>query len=65
MKDFFRDNGFWLLLIALLLSILLGLASVLLSGSTDPLSNLANTITAPFKNGVSAALDWAVFSYAP
>ena len=59
MKDFFRDNGFWLLLIALLLSILLGLASVLLSGSTDPLSNLANTLTAPFKNGVSAALDWA------
>lgn len=65
MKDFFRDNGFWLLLIALLLSILLGLASVLLSGSTDPLSNLANTITAPFKNGVSAALDWAegVYGY--
>ena len=49
MKDFFRDNGFWLLLIALLLSILLGLGSVILSGSTDPLSNLANTLTSPFK----------------
>ena len=65
MKDFFRDNGFWLLLIALLLSILLGLASVLLSGSTDPLSNLANTLTAPFNTAVSAALDWAegVYGY--
>jgi len=57
-KDFFRDNGFWLLLIALLLSILLGLGSVLLGGGTDPLSNFANTVTAPFKSGVSAAMDW-------
>lgn len=65
MKDFFRDNGFWLLLIALLLSILLGLGSVILSGSTDPLSNLANTLTSPFKIGVSAMLDWAegVYGY--
>ena len=65
MKDFFRDNGFWLLLIALLLSILLGLGSVILSGSTDPLSNLANTLTSPFKSGVSAMLDWAegVYGY--
>jgi len=64
-KDFFRDNGFWLLLIALLLSILLGLGSVILSGSTDPLSNLANTLTSPFKSGVSAMLDWAegVYGY--
>ena len=65
MKDFFRDNGFWLVLIALLLSILLGLGSVILSGSTDPLSNLANTLTSPFKSGVSAMLDWAegVYGY--
>ena len=65
MKDFFRDNGFWLLLIALRLSILLGLGSVILSGSTDPLSNLANTLTSPFKSGVSAMLDWAegVYGY--
>ena len=65
MKDFFRDNGFWLLLIALLLSILLGLGSVILSGSTDPLSNLANTLTSPFKSWVSAMLDWAegVYGY--
>ena len=65
MKDFFRDNGFWLLLIALLLSILLGLGSVILSGSTDPLSNLANTLTSPFESGVSAMLDWAegVYGY--
>lgn len=65
MKDFFRDNGFRLLLIALLLSILLGLGSVILSGSTDPLSNLANTLTSPFKSGVSAMLDWAegVYGY--
>ena len=38
---------------------------VILSGSTDPLSNLANTLTSPFKSGVSAMLDWAegVYGY--
>ena len=40
MKDFFRHNGGWLLVIALLLSILIGLTSAFMGGNADPLSNL-------------------------
>ena len=59
MKDFLRQNGIWLLIIALLLSILLGLGSALLGGNADPLSNLANMVATPVRGGISAALDWA------
>ena len=65
MKDFFRQNGILLLVIALLLSILIGVGSALLGGDADPLSNFVNTVTAPVRGGVSAALDWTegVYSY--
>lgn len=65
MKDFFRQNGILLLVIALLLSILLGLATMLLGGSADPLSNVVNTVTAPIRGGIAAAADWAegVYTY--
>lgn len=65
MKDFLRQNGIWLLIIALLLSILLGISSVLLGGTADPLSDLANVVITPVRGGISAALDWAegVYSY--
>lgn len=65
MKDFFRQNGIWLLVIALLLSILIGITSFLLGGSADPFSNAVNTVTAPVRGGVSAVLDWAegVYNY--
>ena len=65
MKDFFRHNGVWLLVIALLLSILIGLTSAFMGGNADPLSNLVNTVTAPVRSGIAAAADWAegVYSY--
>lgn len=59
MKNFFRNNGALLLVIALLLSILVGLGSAFLGGNADPLSNLVTTVTAPVRGGVSAVLDWA------
>jgi len=62
-KDFFRNNGGLLLVIALLLSLLLGITSVFLSGTTDPISNVMTAVTAPFRNGVSAALAWAEGAY--
>ena len=40
MKDFLRRNGIWLLVIALLLSILIGVSSAFMGGNADPLSNL-------------------------
>ena len=57
MKDFFRRNGVWLLLIAFLLSVLIGISSAVMGGNADPLSNLVTTIVTPIRNGVAAAGD--------
>ena len=65
MKDFLRKNGILLLVIALLLSILIGIGSAVLGGNADPLSNVANTVTAPIRGGISAVAGWAegVYTY--
>ena len=65
MKQFFRQNGILLLIIALLLSILIGAGSVLTGKRADPFADALNTITAPVRGGISAALDWAesVYTY--
>lgn len=59
MKDFLRHNGAWLLVIALLLSILIGLTSAFMGGNADPLSNLVNTVTSPVRSGIAAVANWA------
>ena len=59
MKDFLRNNGIWLLVIALLLSVLIGVGSSLMGGNTDPLSNAVTTVTAPIRNGIAAVAGWA------
>lgn len=58
MKDFLRRNGIWLLIIALLLSVLIGISSAVMGGNADPLSNVVTTITSPVRNGVAAVGDW-------
>ena len=65
MKDFFHKNCVLLLVIALLLSLLVGISSALMGGTADPLSNAATTITAPVRSLVSNVLDWAegVYNY--
>lgn len=65
MKDFLRQNGILLLVIALLLSILIGVTSAFLGGQADPLSNLVNVVITPIRGGVSAAADWmeGVYTY--
>ena len=65
MKDFFHKNGVLLLVIALLLSLLVGISSALMGGTADPLSNAATTITAPVRSLVSNVLDCAegVYNY--
>ena len=59
MKDFFRQNGILLLVIALLLSILIGVLSQVMGGQADPLSNVVTTVVTPFRSGIAAAADWA------
>lgn len=65
MKDFLRKNGILLLIIALLLSILIGVGSAFLGGNADPLSNVANTVTAPIRSAIASVSDWAegVYTY--
>ena len=47
------------LVIAFLLSVLIGISSALMGGNADPLSDLVSAVTAPVRNGVSAVADWA------
>lgn len=58
MKDFLRQNGILLLVIALLLSVLIGALSFVMDGQADPLSDVVNTVNAPVREAVSAAADW-------
>ncbi len=65
MKQFFRQNGVLLVVIAALLSILIGLTSALMGGNADPFSNIFTFVTTPVRNGVSAVAGWAegVYTY--
>ena len=65
MKEFLRKNGILLLIIALLLSILIGVGSAFLGGNADPLSNVANTVTAPIRSAIATVSGWAegVYTY--
>ena len=65
MKDFFRQNGIWLVIIALLLTVLLSIGSAVLGGNADPLSNAFQVVTSPVRGAVAAVTDWAegVYSY--
>ena len=64
MKNFLRQNGILLLVIALLLSVLIGIASLVMGGTADPLSNIVNTVTSPVRGGIAAAADWVESVYA-
>lgn len=65
MKKFFQENGGPLIIIALLLTLIIGVGSFALSGGTDPLSDLVNTVAAPVRGGINAVLSWAenVYTY--
>ncbi len=65
MKDFFRQNGLLLLLIAVLLSILLAVVGTFLGGSADPLSDFFSILTTPVRTAASAVAHWGegVYNY--
>lgn len=66
MKDFFRNNGIWILLAALLLTGILAILSALTPGRGYWLSDLTSLVTAPIQRGVGAAAQWVedVYNYA-
>lgn len=57
MKKFFRDNGVLLLIVALLLSLFIGVGGQMLG--TDPLSSVINTVSTPVRAGINAVINWA------
>ncbi len=63
MKDFFRQNGILLLIVAVLLALVTAVVSATLGGVADPLSSLAGWITTPVRNGISAFANWSQERY--
>lgn len=58
MKSFFQKSGGLLLIIAMLLTILVGAGSVLIQGSTDPITNAMGVVTTPFRMISSSIADF-------
>lgn len=61
MKQFFRNNGFLILIAALLLTGVLAVGSFLLGG--DPIADALSFVTTPFRNFASAAAEWVEDRY--
>lgn len=58
MKDFFKNNGILILIIALLVSLITAVLSFTFGGIANPFANLAGIIATPFRNGVQAVTAW-------
>ena len=58
MKDFLRNNGILILIIALLLSLITAVLSFTFGGIANPFSNLAGVAATPFRNGLNTLVRW-------
>ena len=58
MKDFLKQNGILILVIALLLSLITAVVSFTFGGIANPFANLAGVIATPFRNGFHAVVEW-------
>lgn len=63
MKDFLRNNGVLILIIAVLLSLIVAVSSALLGGFADPFSNLLGVLTTPIRSGINSVVTWAEDRY--
>ena len=52
MKDFFKNNGILILIIALLITLITAVLSFTFGGIANPFANLAGIIATPFRNGI-------------
>lgn len=57
MKNFLKEHGLWVLFAAAVIAVALAVMSVL-SYTSSPLANLANTIASPFRAAYTAVADW-------
>jgi len=58
-KDFLKNNGILILLIALLLSLITAVLSFTFGGVANPFANLAGVVSTPFRDGIHAVVEWA------
>ncbi len=64
MKDFLKQNGILILVIALLLALITAVVSFTFGGMADPFSNLAGVVSTPIRNGIHTFLSWTEGVYA-
>ena len=58
MRDFLKNNGILVLVIALLLALITAVVSVTFGGIANPFSNVAGVVATPFRNGINAFVRW-------
>lgn len=56
-KNFLKNNGLWVLFAAAVISVVMALLSYF-SETSSPLTNLTNTLAAPFRAGYTAVATW-------
>ncbi|MCI9263955.1 MAG: rod shape-determining protein MreC [Oscillospiraceae bacterium] len=59
MKDFLKQNGILILIIALLLTLIGAVLSFTFGGVANPFANLAGVVTTPVRNGIHTVVEWA------
>ncbi len=57
-KDFLKQNGILILVIALLLGLITAVVSFTFGGIANPFANLAGVVATPFRNGIHAFVTW-------
>ncbi|MCD8335605.1 MAG: rod shape-determining protein MreC [Clostridiales bacterium] len=65
MKNFFHDNGLWVLIAALLLTAAVTMTSALFPNVTSPLANVIGVVSSPFQRVASSFTGWVegVYDY--
>jgi rod shape-determining protein MreC len=59
LKDFLKQNGILILIIALLLTLIGAVLSFTFGGVANPFANLAGVVTTPVRNGIHTVVEWA------
>ncbi len=63
MKDFLKNNGILILIIALLLALITAVFSFTFGGIANPFADLAGVVATPFRNAFHAVVSWTAGVY--
>ena len=59
MRDFFKNNGIWIVVIALLVGMITAVVSFTFGDLAPPLTNGVGVLATPFRSGLNAVTRWA------